>query len=242
MAFSAPIESLPDMVISAAIGAAVVGTGTLAWGAYERNSPLFGRVIRRLPSTDPVVALTFDDGPNPAATVAILDALGADELRATFFVLGRHVRRWPELVSRMVDEGHVIANHGFHHEKLLWHSPRWIRRDLALGREAIEQCGAARPTLFRAPHGQRNPWVSRIARSEGQRTVGWTLGVWDSAKPGARVIADRVIRAADCGSIILLHDGDGYDPYGDRMQTAAAVPLIIRGLKERGFSFATLAE
>jgi peptidoglycan/xylan/chitin deacetylase (PgdA/CDA1 family) len=142
----------------------------------------------------------------------------------------------------MVDDGHVVANHGFHHEKLLWHSPRWIRNDLTLGREAIEQCGAERPTLFRAPHGQRNPWVSPIARSEGQRTVGWTLGVWDSAKPGASVIADRVVRGADCGSIILLHDGDGYDPNGDRMQTAAAVPLIIHGLRERGFSFATLAE
>jgi peptidoglycan/xylan/chitin deacetylase (PgdA/CDA1 family) len=229
-------------MIGAAIGTAVVTTGALAWGAFERNSPLFGRVIRRLPSADAIVALTFDDGPNPNATPAILDALGAAEVRATFFVLGRHADRWPRLVFRMVDEGHVVANHGFHHEKLLWHSPRWIRRDLTLGCNAIEQCGAQKPTLFRAPHGQRNPWVSRIARSEGQRTVGWTLGVWDSARPGAHVIADRVIRAAGGGSIILLHDGDGYDPDGDRMQTVAAVPLIIRGLRERGFSFASLPE
>ena len=229
-------------MIGAAVGTAIVATGALAWGAYERNSPLFGRVMRRLPSFDPVVALTFDDGPNPNATPAILDALGRAGAKATFFVLGRHAERWPDLVSRMVAEGHVVANHGFHHEKLLWRSPGWIRRDLTLGREAIEQCGAKRPTLFRAPHGQRNPWVSPIARSEGQRTVGWTLGVWDSAKPGARVIADRVVRGADCGSIILLHDGDGYDSQGDRMQTAAALPMIIRGLRERGFSFATLAE
>ena len=229
-------------MIGAAVGTAVATTGALAWGAYERNSPLFGRVLRRLPSDDPVVALTFDDGPNPNATPAILDALGAEGVKATFFVLGRHADRWPEIVSRMVHEGHVVANHGFHHEKLLWHSPRWIRRDLTLGREAIERCGAERPTLFRAPHGQRNPWVSPIARSEGQRTVGWTLGVWDTAKPGTHAIADRVIRGANCGSIILLHDGDGYDPSGDRMQTAAALPMIIRGLRERGLSFATLAE
>ena len=227
-------------MIAAALGTAIAATGALAWGAYERNSPLFGRVIRRLASADPAVALTFDDGPNPRATPAILDALGTAGVSATFFVLGRHAERWPRLVSRMADEGHVVANHGFHHEKLLWHSPRWVRRDLRLGRETIERCGAARPTLFRAPHGQRNPWVSPIAFSEGQRTVGWTLGVWDSAKPGAHVIADRVVRGGDCGSIILLHDGDGYDPGGDRMQTAAAVPMIIRGLRERGFSFATL--
>ena len=229
-------------MIAATVGTAVVTTGALAWGAYERNSPLFGRVIHRLASADPVVALTFDDGPNPNATPAILDSLGRAGVRATFFVLGRHAERWPDLVSRMVDEGHIVGNHGFHHEKLLWHSPRWIRRDLTLGREAIERCGAKRPTLFRAPHGQRNPWVSPIARSEGQQTVGWTLGFWDSAKPGARVIADRVLRGADCGSIVLLHDGDGYDPDGDRMQTAAAMPLVIRGLRERGFSFATLTQ
>jgi peptidoglycan/xylan/chitin deacetylase (PgdA/CDA1 family) len=229
-------------MLAATVGTAVVTTGALAWGAYERNSPLFGRVMRRLPSADPVVALTFDDGPNPNATPAILDSLGQAGVRATFFVLGRHAERWPDLVARMVREGHVVANHGFHHEKLLWHSPRWIRRDLTLGREAIERCGARRPTLFRAPHGQRNPWVSPIARSEGQHIVGWTLGVWDSARPGSVVIADRVLRGADCGSIILLHDGDGYDPDGDRMQTAAAVPLIVRGLRERGFSFATLPQ
>jgi peptidoglycan/xylan/chitin deacetylase (PgdA/CDA1 family) len=219
----------------------VASGGAFAWGAYERNSPLFGRVIRRLPTDAPFVALTFDDGPNPNATPAILDTLGAHGVLATFFVLGKHADRWPQLVARMAAEGHVVANHGFHHQKLLWHSPRWIRRDLRLGREAIERCGADRPVLFRAPHGQRNPWVTPIARSEGQRTVGWTLGVWDSAKPGVTEIAARVIRRVRCGSIVLLHDGDGYDPHGDRMQTAAALPTIIRGLHERAFTFVALA-
>ena len=98
-----------------------------------------------------------------------------------------------------------------------------------------------RPSLFRAPHGHRNPWVTPIAHEAGQRTVGWTLGVWDTALPGATVIADRVLRGVRRGSIVLLHDGDGYDAGGDRMQTARALPQIIRGLRERGYSFATLA-
>jgi len=83
--------------------------------------------------------------------------------------------------------------------------------------------------------------VTPIARTLGQRTIGWTLGVWDTARPGSDVIADRVIRGADRGSIVLLHDGDGYDADGDRMQTADALPRIIRGLRARGFTFATLA-
>lgn len=220
--------------------AAVVSVGTLAWGAFERNSPVFGRVQRRLPRGDRAVALTFDDGPNPDATPAILDALGAEGVPATFFVLGRHADRWPSIVARTAAEGHVIGNHGYHHRKLVWRGPRYVRDDIALGAAAIERTGADRPRLFRAPHGQRNPWVSPIARAQGHRTVGWTLGVWDTARPGPDVIADRVLRGTRPGSIVLLHDGDGYDPVGDRMQTARSLTRIVRGLKERGYSFATL--
>ena len=228
-------------MIGTIASSAAVSVGALAWGAFERNSPLFGAVQRRLPGDDPIVALTFDDGPNPDATPAILDALGAEGVRATFFVLGRHADRWPAIVHRTASEGHVVGNHGYHHRKLVWRTPRYIREDVALGTTAIERAGAAPPRLFRAPHGQRNPWVTPIARAAGQRTVGWSLGVWDSARPGETVIAERVIRGTRPASIVLLHDGDGYDPGGDRMQTARALPMIVRGLRERGFSFATLA-
>ena len=221
------------------IGAAA-SLGLLAWGAFDRNSPLFGRVQRRLAADGPVVALTFDDGPNPQATPGILDALGATGVRATFFVLGRHVDRWPSLVRRMYDEGHVIANHGYHHRKLTFRTPAYVTDDIAQGTAAIERACGAKARLFRAPHGHRNPWVSTAARACGQSTVGWTLGVWDSARPGAGIIADRVLRGADAGSIILLHDGDGYDPLGDRTQTVHALPAVIHGLNARGFSFATL--
>ena len=223
------------------IASAAVSVGALAWGAFERNSPLFGSVQQRVPGDDAVVALTFDDGPNPDATPAILDTLGAEGVLATFFVLGRHADRWPDLVGRTAREGHAIGNHGYYHRKLVWRGPRYVRDDIARGTAAIERAGAARPRMFRAPHGHRNPWVTPIARAAGQRTIGWTLGVWDTALPGADVIADRVIRGARPGSIVLLHDGDGYDPSGDRMQTARALPRLIRGLRERGFSFATLA-
>jgi peptidoglycan-N-acetylglucosamine deacetylase len=228
-------------MIGTIASAAVVSVGTLAWGALERNSPLFGRVQRRLPNDEPLAALTFDDGPNPEATPAILDALGAEGVAATFFVLGRHADRWPAIVERTTAEGHVIGNHGYHHRKLVWRSPSYVRDDILLGTAAIERAGAARPRLFRAPHGQRNPWVSPIARGAGQRTVGWTLGVWDTARPGPDVIAERVLRGTRPGSIVLLHDGDGYDPAGDRMQTARALPRLIRGLRDRGYSFVTLA-
>src|SRR5262245_5425749 len=110
-------------MIGAIASAAAVSAGALAWGALGRNSPLFGAVQRRLPSDERVVALTFDDGPNPDATPAVLDALGAEGVPGTFFVLGRHAERWPALVARAAREGHTVGNHGYHHRKLIWRSP-----------------------------------------------------------------------------------------------------------------------
>jgi peptidoglycan/xylan/chitin deacetylase (PgdA/CDA1 family) len=80
--------------------------------------------------------------------------------------------------------------------------------------------------------------VTPIAASLGQRTIGWSLGVWDTDRPGARAIADRTVAGVRPGAILLLHDGDGYDPLGDRTQTAEAVPLIVRELHGRGYRFA----
>lgn len=232
------------MMIATGLLALAAG-GSAAHGAFHRNSPLFGPVLSALPRAAggaPRVALTFDDGPNPHATPAILDALGEAGARATFFVLGRHAERWPALVARAAAEGHQIANHGWFHRKLHRRGPAYVRRDLLLGTEAVERAAGVRPRLFRAPHGFRSPWVTAIAASLGQRTVGWSLGVWDSARPGAAEIARRTVDGARDRSILLLHDGDGYDPEGNRTQTAEALPAILRGLRARGFELATLPE
>jgi peptidoglycan/xylan/chitin deacetylase (PgdA/CDA1 family) len=228
------------MIAAAAL--AVVTAGALAHGTFHRNSPVFGRALGSLPGggRTRAVALTFDDGPNPDATPRILDALGNAGVRATFFLLGRHVDRWPDIARRVAAEGHTVANHGWHHRKLHRATPALVRRDLEMGTDSIERATGIRPHLFRAPHGFRAPWVTPIAASLGQRTVGWSLGVWDSDRPGADAIARRTIEGARAGSILLLHDGDGYDPLGDRMQTADAIPEIVRGLRERGFSFVTV--
>jgi peptidoglycan/xylan/chitin deacetylase (PgdA/CDA1 family) len=159
---------------------------------------------------------------------------------ATFFLLGRHVDRWPELARRAADEGHEIGNHGWAHRKLHFRSPAYVREDITRGTTAIVGAADVSPRLFRAPHGFRNPWVNGIAASLGQQVVGWTLGVWDTDRPGAATIAQRAIAGVRAGAILLLHDGDGYDPAGDRTQTAAALPEIINGIRARGFTFVQL--
>ena len=226
------------IVPGVAIGLAVAGSAV--HGAFHRNSPVFGVALSRLPGEANSVALTFDDGPNPEATPRILDELGTHAVKATFFLLGSHAQQWPELVQRIAREGHQIGNHGFFHRKLHFKSPSYVRRDIELGTQAIERAGGTSPRFFRAPHGFRSPWVSSIAKSLGQRTVGWSLGVWDTDRPGVQTIVEETVEGARRGSIILLHDGDGYDAFGDRMQTAAAVPQIIAGLRKRGFGFTTL--
>jgi peptidoglycan/xylan/chitin deacetylase (PgdA/CDA1 family) len=197
-------------------------------------------VIGRLPTTEREVALTFDDGPNAQATPVILDVLRDYGVRATFFVLGAHVRRWPGLVRRMRDEGHVIGNHGYFHRKLHFKGPRFVRGDLECGARAIQRATGAPPRFYRAPHGFRSPWVTPIASSLGERTIGWTAGVWDTDRPGAAEIARRTLAACAPGAILLLHDGDGYDPFGDRMQTAEALTAIIEGARAQGYRFVTL--
>lgn len=224
-------------------GAFLAAGGLWAHGTFHRNSPIFGPVLTRLPDPtreSPAVALTFDDGPSPTATPMVLDALRDAGVHATFFILGKHAERWPALVDRIAREGHQVGNHGYWHRKLHLRSSAYVRGDLQLGTAAIERACGVRPRLFRAPHGFRSPWVSRAAHALGQRVVGWSLGVWDSDRPGADVIATRVLEGVSAGSIVLLHDADGYDPDGDRTQTAMALPAILAGLRAREYRIATL--
>jgi len=228
-------------LFAAAVVAAVIGAlaGVRAL-ARARTIQLFGEIVPRVSTSERRVALTFDDGPNPDATPRILDTLRAEGVAATFFLLGKHVDRWPGLAARVADEGHGVGNHGYHHRKLHACGPGYVRLDLELGTDSIVRATGTKPAYFRAPHGFRSPWVSGIARGLGQRTVGWTLGVWDSARPGDAEITRRAVDGARNGTILLLHDGDGYDPGGDRRQTAAALPRIIAELRARGFRFVTL--
>ncbi len=223
---------------------AIVVASALAHGTWYRNSPIFGPVLARLPArlpgSAPRIALTFDDGPNPDATPRILDALAASDVKATFFLLGKHVDQWPHIAARVAAEGHTIGNHGWHHRKLHVKSPHAVREDLIFGADSIARATGVRPTFFRAPHGFRSPWVNPIAHSLGQCVVGWSLGVWDSARPGAAAITRRTLDGITAGSIVLLHDGDGYDPAGDRSQTAEAVPCIVAGLLARGYELVAL--
>jgi len=217
----------------------VIG-GTLA-ATYYPNAPFFGRVIGRGPRQRDLY-LTFDDGPNPRSTPIILDTLAAHNVPAAFFLVGRHVRLFPDLAERATVAGHLIGNHTMTHRKLHLLGPAAIAGELNDAHAWIEDSTRTSPAAFRAPHGYRNPFVADAARGLGYRTIGWTFGVWDSDPIPSEEIRRRVRSRLRPGAIILLHDGDGYDPDGDRRATAGAIAGIVRDALDAGYRFRRLDE
>ena len=225
----------------AAAGAAAAA-GLTAFGIYYPNSRLFGPIIGNGPRSSRKIYLTFDDGPNEHATPAILGTLASERVPAAFFMVGDHVRRYPAIARRVANEGHEVGNHTQDHIKLHFVGPRRIREQLLVAHAAIERATGKTPRVFRAPHGYRSPFLTPVTRQLGYTVFGWTFGVFDSARPGAEEIRRRVRKRLRGGAIVLLHDGDGYDPSGDRMQTAEALPGIIQDARAHGYDFGSLAE
>jgi len=186
--------------------------------------------------------LTFDDGPNPEATDCILDTLDAEGVPAAFFMVGDHVGRFPAAARRAASLGHEVGNHTQHHVKLHVRGPARVRSELQQAHDTIATVTGQAPRVFRAPHGYRNPFVAAAARRLGYRVVGWTFGVWDSDRPPTAEIRRRVRDKLRPGAIILLHDGDGRDPHGDRRPTAEALPGIIQDARAAGYEFRALGE
>jgi peptidoglycan/xylan/chitin deacetylase (PgdA/CDA1 family) len=216
--------------------------GLAAIGTYYPNCPLFGSVIGGGPRSSRDVFLTFDDGPNQSATERILETLATFSVPAAFFMVGNHARRYQEIGRLVAVGGHEVGNHTQSHVKLHLLSPRRIRRELESAHNTIAETTGVAPRFFRAPHGYRNPFVAAAVRRLGYRVFGWSFGVWDSARPGAAEIRRRVRAKLRPGAIVLLHDGDGYDPNGDRSQTAEALPGVIQDIRDRGLTFGRLSD
>ncbi len=186
----------------------------------------------------PPVALTFDDGPHPPYTERVLDTLARYEVAATFFCVGLHTRAHPDLVRRIVDEGHQLGNHTWSHPMLGDLEQAQVRAQLDRTDELLDAAGRSGRPLFRPPYGAITPEFVQWFESDpaGRTMVLWDVEPFDWAEPGSDAIADRVLADVSPGSIVLLHDGGG-----DRSQTAAALPSIVEGLLERGYALDTMA-
>ncbi len=242
------IVAVVAKVVGGVAGDALEGVGVLlllfvAWSSFTPNARLFGRVIGSGTSPSGKVAITFDDGPTPEYTPAVLEALRTAGARATFFVLGRNVRAHPDLARRIVAEGHELASHGDDHSLLMFAGPRAITHQFRAAEEAVNDAiGTSVTHLFRTPHGYRGPFLAPVARRLGYRVVGWTGAIFDTARPGVDAIVDRCAHVLSPGAIVLLHDGDGSGGGGDRSQTVEALPRVLAVARDRGLEPVTVSE
>lgn len=217
-------------------GGAAIG----AWGAVYPQSQLFGRTVCTTGDAS-TVALTFDDGPNPAATPALLDLLDKHDAHATFFLIGSHVRAFPALAREIAARGHAVGNHTDTHPSLIFLSRAMLCQELNTCREAIlSAVGGAELRWMRPPFGFRGPQLDAVVRQLGYSGVAmWSKWAWDWKPQSAQPVIHRLRRVIG-GDIVLLHDGDHRLLEGDRRHTVAALAHWLPRWKDAGMRFVTL--
>jgi peptidoglycan/xylan/chitin deacetylase (PgdA/CDA1 family) len=236
-----------------ALGAALALAAFIGYELVEQpTSQLWGRTITQGPTNERIVALTYDDGPNPPYTNRILDVLEREHVHATFFVVGRAVHAYPGVVEREVRDGDAIGNHTWDHRHLILLSRSHIRTSLQQTDDAIYAATRTHTQLMRPPFGARDWIVMQVARRLGYTVVMWSVPLArDWEYPPARVIAQRVLPHVTDGSIIVLHDGNRGQlcainhlaPHVcDRGSDIEATRLIVENLKARGYRFVTIPQ
>jgi peptidoglycan/xylan/chitin deacetylase (PgdA/CDA1 family) len=234
----------PALAFSAGIPlAAAAACAAATYTFVAPRSTFWGPVIHRGDDSRPRYALTFDDGPTPDSTARILDTLGELNAPAAFFVIGRNVERAPDLVRRMHDEGHVVANHSYDHShfgtlRLGWYWDRQFLRTDAAVREIVGR----KPALFRPPMGARQGHIMSAARRHGHTVVTWSRRGLDGITTTADRIVNRLAPVTRAGDILILHDGVEPNLRRDPAGTVAAIRPLIQTLRDRGLEPARLDE
>jgi peptidoglycan/xylan/chitin deacetylase (PgdA/CDA1 family) len=189
--------------------------------------------VNATPVTDASVALSFDDGPNPQWTPAILAILRDANIKATFCVVGYAAERYPALVRQIAAEGHTLCNHTVHHVQMLGRkSAPEIDAELRGNSDIIEKAAGVRPLFFRAPGGTWAQNLVDAVHSQGMRALGWNVDPADYRRPGAAVISATILHHVRPGAVVLMHDGGG-----DRSQTVGQLRALIEHLRAMGYSF-----
>jgi peptidoglycan-N-acetylglucosamine deacetylase len=213
------------------------------WACATPTSTFFRPVLVRGPQDGKRITLTFDDGPAQTFTPQILDILREHGVPATFFVCGKNVERCPELLRRIVAEGHEIGNHTYSHPYLFFKSRRRIAEEIDRTQTVIENCVGFRPGIFRPPYGSRWFGLVPTLRERGMHLVMWSATGYDWKKD-AEGITEAALRELKPGAVLLLHDGHETrtESETNRSQTVEALSRIIRDARARGYTFVPLKE
>lgn len=233
-------------VFGAPLGVAVPAVallGILADGVFRPSSSVFYPTVTHGARTASKLALTFDDGPDPERTPAILDTLAELGARATFFVIGKYLERHQSLGRRIVAEGHELGNHSWAH--LPWqnfYSRRAHQADIERTADLIRTVsGSQREPLYRPPVGLKSPELARAAMARQLQVVAWSVHSRDTFGQRWQSVARRVLNRVRGGDIVLLHDGHAGEGR-HRDNALNALPLILCGLQAQGLQSVTVSE
>ena len=217
----------------------MVGVAALfAWAIFRVTSGFWIETLWRARRASRAVALTFDDGPDVCFTPRVLDILAEKRVTATFFVVGERAERHPELIRRAHDMGHAIGNHSHTHSlRFHFRHERGMRTEIGACNRVIRSAIGLEPRLFRSPQGLKTPALGDVLREHGMAAVSWQVRGMDYWLRDPERIARRIVERVVDGGVILLHDGGGYQGSMDRSATLQALPLVIDGLRARGFAF-----
>lgn len=195
----------------------------------------FGALLYRVNTPEKVVALTFDDGPSPENTEDVLKILRENSVKATFFLVGKNIERFPELARKVVSEGHQAANHSYSHRRMLLQSTAFCRDEIEKTDSLIRDVGYTEEIVFRPPFGKKLFSLPLALRELNKLSVTWDVEPEDTETQDATLLQKRVLDHAKPGSIILFHDGNAR-----KEGTLAALPVIIRELRSQGYGFLTV--
>ncbi len=206
--------------------------------SYPLPSRFQGAIIEsaKLTQGEKVIALTFDDGPWPETTEQVLDILKANNIKGTFFVVGENLKNYPELGRQIVAQGHVIANHTWHH----WYhflNPQAAAVEIDRTEDLIYQVTGVKTNLFRPPGGFLHNGLVAYAKGQKYAVVMWSADSTDYKQPPVPKLINNVIKDSKPGGIVLMHDGGG-----NRSKTIQALPELISNFRKQGYRFVTIPE
>jgi peptidoglycan/xylan/chitin deacetylase (PgdA/CDA1 family) len=227
------------------VAGALAAAGAASFAGVHTMVPwsqLYGENFTGIEKAKKILALTYDDGPNDPWTMRLLEVLAKHQVQATFFMLGGHVRKRPEIVRAVSEAGHAIGNHSFSHPNLIFASDAKLRQELEETSKAIAEATGERPFLFRPPFGGRRPGTFKVVEELKMFPVMWRVTCFDWSAKSHEEILKHARRQIAGGEVVLLHDGGHLQMGADRSHTVKATDELIREYKDKGFLFTTVPE
>lgn len=216
----------------AALAAVAANHALLLGAGLAPRSALLGANLSRLPADRAArseIALTFDDGPDPQVTPAVLDLLDVFGARATFFCVGQRVAMHPALARDIARRGHSVENHTHHHSRAFgFYGWSGLRREIGLAQATIADVTGTAPRFFRGPFGMRNPLLDPVLARAGLQLVSWSVRGYDTVDRDATRVLSRLRHRLIPGAILLLHDGVASGTHASRATTLAVLPQLLR--------------